>query len=72
MHGHHQIISTGRDGQGNIRTPSPDHTGSTGAFPARPDVRGRSYDREIIAMIDEAHSMVGKIFVVVSERDLVN
>jgi hypothetical protein len=78
MHGHNQIISTGRGGRGNIRSPSRDpvrgDTGSTGASPARSDVRGRSYDRKTIASIDETHitGMVNENFVIVSERDLVN
>jgi hypothetical protein len=75
MHGLHQVISTGRGGRGNIRSPSREpvrgDTGSTGASPARSDVRGRTYDRETIASIDETHitGMVSEIFVVALERE---
>jgi hypothetical protein len=55
MHGlQPQVISTGRGRRGNIRSPSRDYTGITSASRARSDVRGRSYDRETIARIDEA------------------
>jgi hypothetical protein len=54
-----QVISTGRGGRGNIRSPSRDavrgDNASAGVSPARSDVRGRTYDRETIASIDETH-----------------
>jgi hypothetical protein len=71
-----QVISTGRGGRGNIRSPSRDalrgDNASTGVSPARSDVRGRTYDRETIASIDEAHNtgLVSDMFVT-TERDLV-
>ena len=58
-----QIISTGRGGRGNIRSPSRDpvlgDTASLGVSPARSLSRGRAYDRtydrETIASIDIAN-----------------
>jgi len=52
------VISTGRGGWGNIRAPSRyaarGDNASIGASPLRSDIRGRGYDRELIASIDAA------------------
>jgi len=54
-----KIISTGRGGRGNIRSPSRDavrgDNASREASLARSEQRGRGYDRELIATIDNAH-----------------
>jgi hypothetical protein len=54
------VISTGRGGSGNIRSPSRDASrgdrASIGGSPAPSDNRGRTYDRETIASIDDAHN----------------
>ena len=60
---YNQVISTGRGGRGNIRSPSRDpvlgDTASLGVSPARSLSRGRAYDRtydrETIASIDDAN-----------------
>jgi len=52
------IISTGRGGRGNIRSPSRDGVrgdASREASLARSEQRGRGYDRELIATIDNAN-----------------
>ena len=54
-----KIISTGRGGRGNIRSPSRDavrgEDGNREASLARSEQRGRGYDRELISTIDNAH-----------------
>lgn len=56
-----EVISTGRGGTGNIRSPSRDATrGETATVdsspsPSRAEVRGRGYDRDRISEIDTAH-----------------
>jgi Protein of unknown function (DUF3602) len=54
-----KITSTGRGGTGNIRSPSRDairgDDKSFEASPVRSEQRGRGYDRELIATIDNAH-----------------
>jgi hypothetical protein len=54
-----KVISTGRGGRGNIRSPSRDGVrgddASREASLARSEQRGRGYDRELISTIDNAH-----------------
>lgn len=54
-----KVTSTGRGGAGNIRSPSRDAVRgddkSLEVSPARSEQRGRGYDRELIATIDNAH-----------------
>jgi hypothetical protein len=53
------VISTGRGGAGNIRSPSRDairgETVSVESSPSRAEQRGRGYDRDMISAIDVAH-----------------
>jgi len=52
------ITSTGRGGAGNIRSPSRDGRGEEGSRDesvVRSEQRGRGYERELIASIDDAH-----------------
>jgi hypothetical protein len=54
-----KVISTGRGGRGNIRSPSRDAVRGEDASRerslARSEQRGRGYDRELISTIDNAH-----------------
>jgi hypothetical protein len=54
-----KVTSTGRGGAGNIRSPSRDAVhgdyGSSEKSLVRSEQRGRGYDRELIASIDNAH-----------------
>jgi len=54
-----EVISTGRGGAGNIRSPSRDairaEVGTPEGSPIRSELRGRGYDRDLIASIDDAH-----------------
>jgi len=55
------VTSTGRGGAGNIRSPSRDairrEDGTPESSPIRSEIRGRGYDRELIATIDNAHDI---------------
>jgi Protein of unknown function (DUF3602) len=54
-----KVISTGRGGAGNIRSPSRDairaEVGTPEGSPVRSELRGRGYDRDLIAAIDDAN-----------------
>ena len=52
-----KVISTGRGGVGNIRSPSRDvirAENGTPEIPIRSELRGRGYDRDLIDTIDNA------------------
>lgn len=50
------MISTGRGGRGNLRSPSRDASRGPSAVietsPVRSELRGRGYDRDAISLID--------------------
>jgi hypothetical protein len=54
-----KVISIGRGGAGNIRSPSRDairvKNQSPESSPIRSELRGRGYDRDLITAIDNAH-----------------
>jgi hypothetical protein len=68
-----KVISTGRGGAGNIRSPSRDairvENGTPEGSPARSEQRGRGYDRDAIEAIDNANDN-GVVREVYYRRDL--
>jgi hypothetical protein len=57
-----KVTSTGRGGAGNIRSPSRDAVRSEDNLspersPIRSELRGRGYDRELIATIDNSNDI---------------